>query len=78
MVWVQFMFQVNFHQVLALVVIVVVLVVVVVAPLLPRWPDMSLLSAWGRWRGRTSALKYHLDELVVLIHAVAVVRFLPA
>lgn len=69
----QFKIQVNFHQVLALVVIVAVLVVVVVvvAALLPRWPDMPLLSALGSLRGRSSALEDHFDELVVLVHTVA-------
>lgn len=67
-VQVQAEIQVNFHQVLALVVVVVTLV--------SLWPGVSLLSAQGSWRGRT--LVHHLNELIVLVHTVAMVQVLLA
>lgn len=60
--------QVNFHQFLALVVVVVTQV--------SLWPGVSLLSARGSWRSRT--LEHHLNELIVLVHAVAMVQVLLA
>lgn len=71
-VQVQVEIQVDFHQVLALVVIVVVVT------LLSLRPRISLLSAWGSWRGSNWALVHHLDELIVVIHTVAMVQVLLA
>lgn len=62
------MIHTYFHQVLALIVAILLVVVVVIAALLPWLPALPLLSALGA-SSDSGALKHHLDELVVLIHA---------
>lgn len=74
---VQIMIHAHSHQALAQVIVILVVVVVVIAALLPWLPSLPLLSALGgssssSSSSRSRALKHHLDELVVLIHAEAV------